>query len=202
MSSWNSTTAWCCAIAIRGASAQCCGRQDRRAPHPLLAKLGVEPLDQPVQRRLPLPGHPPPPGRDQARAHGQPPGRRHGQHLRQRVAVPRRHPPRAAPPTASRGPRSRDWSTPCAKPCCAPSPKGGSTLRDYVDSRGEPGRFQLDYYVYGRRRPALPRLRHADPRRAAGRAGELLLPAAASARPRAPAGPLGPCFGAIYARVP
>jgi formamidopyrimidine-DNA glycosylase len=28
--------------------------------------------------------------------------------------------------------------------------KGGSTLRDYVDSRGEPGRFQLDYYVYDR----------------------------------------------------
>jgi len=28
--------------------------------------------------------------------------------------------------------------------------KGGSTLRDYVDSRGEPGTFQLDYYVYGR----------------------------------------------------
>jgi formamidopyrimidine-DNA glycosylase len=23
-------------------------------------------------------------------------------------------------------------------------------LRDYVDSRGEPGYFQLDYYVYGR----------------------------------------------------
>ena len=28
--------------------------------------------------------------------------------------------------------------------------KGGSTLRDYVDSRGEPGYFQLDYNVYGR----------------------------------------------------
>jgi formamidopyrimidine-DNA glycosylase len=28
--------------------------------------------------------------------------------------------------------------------------KGGSTLRDYVDSRGEPGYFQLQYYVYGR----------------------------------------------------
>ncbi len=28
--------------------------------------------------------------------------------------------------------------------------KGGSTLRDYVDSRGEPGYFQLDYRVYGR----------------------------------------------------
>jgi formamidopyrimidine-DNA glycosylase len=28
--------------------------------------------------------------------------------------------------------------------------KGGSTLRDYVDSRGESGYFQLDYYVYGR----------------------------------------------------
>jgi formamidopyrimidine-DNA glycosylase len=29
--------------------------------------------------------------------------------------------------------------------------KGGSTLRDYVDSSGEPGYFQLDYRVYGRR---------------------------------------------------
>jgi len=28
--------------------------------------------------------------------------------------------------------------------------KGGSTLRDYVDSAGEPGYFQLEYYVYGR----------------------------------------------------
>ena len=28
--------------------------------------------------------------------------------------------------------------------------KGGSTLRDYVDSDGEPGYFQLDYNVYGR----------------------------------------------------
>jgi formamidopyrimidine-DNA glycosylase len=28
--------------------------------------------------------------------------------------------------------------------------KGGSTLRDYVDSRGQPGYFQLDYYVYDR----------------------------------------------------
>jgi formamidopyrimidine-DNA glycosylase len=28
--------------------------------------------------------------------------------------------------------------------------KGGSTLRDYVDSRGDPGSFQLDYFVYGR----------------------------------------------------
>jgi len=28
--------------------------------------------------------------------------------------------------------------------------KGGSTLRDYVDSTGKPGYFQLDYFVYGR----------------------------------------------------
>jgi formamidopyrimidine-DNA glycosylase len=28
--------------------------------------------------------------------------------------------------------------------------KGGSTLRDYVDSRGEPGYFQLEYFVYAR----------------------------------------------------
>ena len=28
--------------------------------------------------------------------------------------------------------------------------KGGSTLRDYVDSAGESGAFQLGYAVYGR----------------------------------------------------
>jgi formamidopyrimidine-DNA glycosylase len=28
--------------------------------------------------------------------------------------------------------------------------KGGSTLRDYVDADGQPGYFQLDYFVYGR----------------------------------------------------
>ena len=28
--------------------------------------------------------------------------------------------------------------------------KGGSTLRDFVGSSGEPGTFQLDYYAYGR----------------------------------------------------
>ena len=28
--------------------------------------------------------------------------------------------------------------------------KGGSTLRDYVDSDGNPGYFQLEYFVYGR----------------------------------------------------
>jgi formamidopyrimidine-DNA glycosylase len=28
--------------------------------------------------------------------------------------------------------------------------KGGSTLRDYVDSAGEPGYFQLEHFVYGR----------------------------------------------------
>ncbi len=28
--------------------------------------------------------------------------------------------------------------------------KGGSTLRDYVDARGQPGYFQLNYFVYGR----------------------------------------------------
>ena len=28
--------------------------------------------------------------------------------------------------------------------------KGGSTLRDYVNADGEPGYFQLDYFVYGR----------------------------------------------------
>ena len=27
---------------------------------------------------------------------------------------------------------------------------GGSTLRDFVNTAGEPGYFQLDYFVYGR----------------------------------------------------
>ena len=27
---------------------------------------------------------------------------------------------------------------------------GGSTLRDFVNTSGEPGYFQLDYFVYGR----------------------------------------------------
>ena len=62
--------------------------------------------------------------------------------------------------------------------------KGGSTLRDYVDSDGAPGYFQLDYFVYGRGGAALPRLRHADPGAAPGRPGQLLLPDAASADDR------------------
>jgi formamidopyrimidine-DNA glycosylase len=38
---------------------------------------------------------------------------------------------------------------------------GGSTLRDYVDAAGRPGRAQLGYFVYGARaRPA--RMPHAD----------------------------------------
>jgi formamidopyrimidine-DNA glycosylase len=32
--------------------------------------------------------------------------------------------------------------------------RGGSTLRDYVDSRGERGYFQLEYFVYGRENEA------------------------------------------------
>jgi formamidopyrimidine-DNA glycosylase len=39
--------------------------------------------------------------------------------------------------------------------------KGGSTLRDYVDAAGEPGYFQLDYFVYGR---------EGEPCRACGKA--------------------------------
>ena len=49
-----------------------------------------------------------------------------------------------APARPPRRPRSARRSTDAIA-------KGGSTLRDYVDSRGEPGYFQLDYFVYGRR---------------------------------------------------
>ena len=36
---------------------------------------------------------------------------------------------------------------------------GGSGLRDFVDSRGEPGYFQQTYIVYGRAGATLPGLR-------------------------------------------
>ena len=47
--------------------------------------------------------------------------------------------------------------------------KGGSTLRDYVDSRGEPGYFQLDYHAYGR--AGLPCRRCATPLRSIRQGG-------------------------------
>lgn len=49
--------------------------------------------------------------------------------------------------------------------------KGGSTLRDYVDARGEPGEAQLDYFVYGRRgEPCRVCSTPIRPRRLGGRA--------------------------------
>lgn len=47
--------------------------------------------------------------------------------------------------------------------------RGGSTLRDYVDSAGEPGYFQLDYYAYGR--GGLPCRQCATPMKAARQGG-------------------------------
>ena len=54
--------------------------------------------------------------------------------------------------------------------------KGGSTLRDYVDSHGEPGYFQLDYFVYGQAGPAVQGLRCRNPADPPGRARNVLLP--------------------------
>ena len=47
--------------------------------------------------------------------------------------------------------------------------KGGSTLRDYVNSEGAPGYFQLDYYAYGR--AGLPCRRCAPPLKAIRQGG-------------------------------
>jgi hypothetical protein len=66
--------------------------------------------------------------------------------------------------------------------------KGGSTLRDYVDSRGEPGYFQLEYGVYDRAGLPCRRCGTGDPRDPAGRPRNLLLPELSALREdRAPA---------------
>ena len=100
-----STTAPCCATTTRGVSARCCGCAAPADGHPLLDDLGPEPFDPrstPVIcgacTRKPARG-------DQARADGQPPRRRRRQHLRERGAVPRRHPSVARRRDACRRPR-------------------------------------------------------------------------------------------------
>ncbi len=54
--------------------------------------------------------------------------------------------------------------------------KGGSTLRDYVDSRGEPGYFQLDYARLRAAWATLSQLRRGHTRDPAGGSRHLLLP--------------------------
>ena len=104
-----------------------------------------------LQRRLPLARDAAPHRGDQACADGQSSRRRHWQYLRQRIAVSRRDPPDDPGESRVEGPAGRASWTSFARRSATPSQKGGSTLRDYVDSRGEPGYFQLDYAVYGRR---------------------------------------------------
>ena len=73
----------------------CCGRRASPARHKLLRDLGPEPFAPRLRRATGCTADARPQGADQERADGQPPGVRRRQHLRQRVAVPRRHPPRA-----------------------------------------------------------------------------------------------------------
>ena len=58
---------------------------------------------------------------------------------------------------------------------------GGTTLRDYVGTDGNPGCFRQKLYVYERDGKPLPRLRYPDPQDHPGSALDLLLSAAASA---------------------
>ena len=68
-----------------------------------------------VLGRLPVCEDPRPPRVDQGHADGQPRRRRRGEHLRQRIAVPRRHPARdAGRPAVATAPRSA-WSTRSAR---------------------------------------------------------------------------------------
>ncbi len=143
--------------------------------HPLLAGLGPEPFSAEFDAGLPLESHAPPRRCDQACADGQPSRRRCRQHLRERVVVPGRHPARRARPTNSPRLRLERLVREVRATLADAIAKGGSTLRDYVDSRGEPGYFQLDYAVYGRAGVAVPRLRRRHQAGAFGRTRNVFL---------------------------
>ena len=121
-----STTARCCAITIRAASARCCGSPSANDGHPLLAALGPGALRPGLRRRLPVAHDAHAPRVDQARADGQP--RRHGrrQHLRERGAVSRRHPAGRRARAGCRRRGSRGSSTPCATYFAPRSPRAAA----------------------------------------------------------------------------
>ena len=64
--------------------------------------------------------------------------------------------------------------------------RGGSTLRDYVDARGERGGYLEVAAVYGRTGSAVPTVRHPDRQDHGGGAGDPRLPVV-PARPPPPA---------------
>ncbi len=121
---------------------------------------------------------------DQARADGQSPGRR-----RWATSTPTRRSfapayGRRAPPTASRAQRLGRLVMAVRETLAAAIAKGGSTLRDYVDSDGAARLLSARVQRVRSRRPALPRLRRADLARRGRRAGRPII--AAAARPEEP----------------
>jgi len=83
--------------------------------------------------------------------HGRQDGGRRGQHLRQRGAVPSRHPP--GPPAGSVGrQRYRRLAEAIREILGNAIAVGGTTLRDFTDSSGNPGYFRQSLTVYGRGR--------------------------------------------------
>ena len=85
---------------------------------------------------------------------------RHRQHLRRRVALPRRHPPH----TPGRPPHPRRAGPTAHSPHLAlrhAIKLGGSSVSDYVDAEGARGLFQLRHRVY--RRTGQPCLACATP---------------------------------------
>ena len=171
MSTSCSSTGSRCATTTRAASARCCGSPDTAERHPLLRRLGPEPLDGTFDAdylwkatrgrraaiKLAL--------MDNHVVVGV--GNIYANEALFRAGIrPTTPAGRLSRPRLSRlVDETRDVLTEAIA-------KGGSTLRDYVDATGEPGYFQLDYYVYGRAGLAVPPLRDArqtDPSRASAR---------------------------------
>ena len=167
-----------CATTTRAASARCCGSPAPPATHPLLARLGPEPFDAGVRRRLPV-------ARRRAAARAAIKlalmdnhvvvgvGNIYANEALFRAGIRPTTPAgrrvaRAARAARRRGARRRSTEA---------IAKGGSTLRDYVDADGEPGYFQLDYYVYGREGEPCRVCGTRDPAAPPGAARDVLLPA-------------------------
>ena len=153
-----------CATTIRAASARCSGSPPAVERHPLLASLGPEPFDAAFDAdylwratrsrsaaiKLAL--------MDNRVVVGV--GNIYANEALFRAGIR---------PALSRTPRLAGRASPGSSASVRDVlteaiAKGGSTLRDYVDSDGEPGYFQLGYFVYGRDGRTLPRLRHRDTR--------------------------------------
>ena len=176
MSIWCWTTVPASACATHVALVPYCGRKTTLLRHPLLENLGPEPLSERVRWRLSVSAfHGGASSAIKQFRDGQPHGGGRRQYLRQRGVVQRGHPPHHAGRTAVRA-RVPRLVAAIQDTLARAIEAGGSSLRDFVNSAGEPGYFQQQYIVYGRERGAVPGMRPVPSVCASGTALDILLP--------------------------